>query len=129
MLGKRWRGRYVPADPDKQFEHVIQWEAALRGTAIRCTKQVPEVGFEMETLYYSKPGSDTIVFESLSSRGLTSSGTVQREGDGFVLLGSDSRRRFKHSFELRPDGILEDRFLLDKQGEWVQGHLVEYHDR
>ena len=46
-----------------------------------------------------------------------------------VLLGSDPRREFKQTFEVRRDGILEDRFYLQDNGGWTQGHLIEYTER
>ena len=129
VLGKHWTGRYVPTEPDEQFDHVIEWEPILGGTAIRCTKRVAEVGFEMETTYYTEPGSDSMVFVSLTNRGQTSRGTVQKEGETFVLLGSDPRSEFKYAFEVRSDGVLEDRFYRQENGGWSLGHLVEYSER
>jgi hypothetical protein len=129
VLDKRWTGRYVPTEPDEQFDHVIDWEPILGGTAIRCTKWVAAVDFEMETTYYTEPESNSIVFVSLTNRGQTSQGTVQKEDGGFVLLGSDPRREFKYTFEVRPDGILEDRFHLQENGGWSQGHLIEITER
>lgn len=133
VIGKRWTGRYIPAEPDEHFDHRISWEPILDGTAVRCRKQVAALDFEMETTYYWDATSNSIVFVSLTNRGQMSSGTVQSEGDRFVLLGSggtaDAVRNFKHTFEVRPDGVLHDRFFLDEGQRWMQGHLVEYVNR
>jgi hypothetical protein len=126
VLGKRWTGRYVPTEPDEQFDHVIEWKPILGGAAIRCTKRVAELDFEMETIYYTEPESNSIAFVSLTNRGQTSRGTVRSEDGGFVLLGSDPRREFRYTFKVRPDGVLEDRFYLQDDGGWSQGHLIEY---
>jgi hypothetical protein len=133
VIGKRWTGRYVPTEPDEQFDHVISWESILDGRAARCTKTVAALDFEMETTYYRNPASDSIVFVSLTNRGQMSSGTVDSEDGRFVLLGSDggaaAARDSKQTFEVRPDGVLQDRFFLDEGQGWTQGHLIEYVER
>lgn len=115
VIGRRWTGRYVPAEPGEEFEHLISWEPLLAGSAVRCTKQVPALDFEMETTYYWDPALNSITFVSLTNRGQTSSGTVLSDDEGFVLL--------------RSDGVLEDRFFFDKGQGWTQGHLIEYVER
>ena len=133
VIGKRWTGRYVPAESNEQFDHVISWEPILDGTAVRCRKKVAALDFEMETTYFWDPASNSIVFVSLTSRGQLSSGTVHSEGERFVLLGSDGAadavRKTKYTFEVRPDGVLQDRFFLDEGQGWTQGHLIEYVER
>ena len=112
---------------------MISWEPILDGTAVRCTKQVPALDFKMETTYYWDSASNSIVFVSLTNRGQMSSGTVHSDDDRFVLLRSDGEtdavRDSKYTFEVRPDGVLEDRFFLDKGQGWTQGHLIEYVER
>jgi hypothetical protein len=127
FLGATWAGHF--SDPQNaHFTHVVEWEPVLEGRCVRLTKHVDELSFRMEILYYWDPGEQHVAFLSLTNRGQLSKGVAEQEGGLVVLYGEsitkEARTPFKQSFEVREDGVLEDRFYGKPGGEWQERHLI-----
>ncbi|UCG52809.1 MAG: hypothetical protein JSW58_04450 [Candidatus Latescibacterota bacterium] len=129
LTGATWVGHFVNSS-DSELTHVIRWEPILNGNAIRSTKDVAALDFKMETLYFWDWENETISFLRLTSRGIFSRGTVVLEDDRITLLGtgvtSKGVSEFKQTFEIRSEGTLQDCFYRRDNGQWLQGHLIEY---
>jgi hypothetical protein len=130
LLGKTWVGHYVDSPADQHLTHIVRWEAALDGQAVRQTKEVPELGFSLESFYYWDWERKEVVFLTLTSRGFNSHGVAHSERGSIIMLGlnlgSDSAREFKLRFDLLPGDRLRDRFFLKQDDGWEQRHLIEY---
>jgi hypothetical protein len=129
LTGFTWGGHFVESS-DSGLVHVVRWEPILNGNVIRSTKEVTALNFRMETLYYWDWEKETISFLQLTSRGIFSRGTVALAENRITLLGRgirpDGISEFKQTFEIRPDGTLQDCFYRRDDGEWVQGHQIVY---
>lgn len=128
LLG-RWEGGFV--DPPVEGPvHVVEFEAMLGGTAVRRVKWVSSDDPLQESLYFKDPRGATVRFLTLSSLGYVSRGRVSREGDRIVVegtqVGPDSSDLVRVTFEITPDGTLQDRFFGLVDGVWTQRHLIEY---
>jgi hypothetical protein len=127
LVARQWTGGYVDSP---EIVITLEWEEILAGKALRCTRRAPEVDFTGETTFYWDPERSEIAFIALNNRGIVGSGTVQRDGEAIVLIGTSRRpdevTEFRTTYELLEDGRLRDTFVR-KQGEaWVAGHVQEF---
>ena len=129
IAGKVWLGHYDDSETS-HFNHLMKWTPILEGKAIRARKEVPELDFSMETLFYWDPGEKKIRYVSLTNRGQLSEGVVSREDGAIVMVGmsreAGGNREYKMTVKLLKDGSVEDRFFLKRDGQWHQGHLIKY---
>lgn len=127
--GKVWLGHYSDSETS-HFNHVMRCSPMLDEKAVRVVKKVPELDFIMETLCFWDPGAETIAYVSLTNRGQLSKGTVSVDEGKVVFLGvsveKSGNRDYKMTLEVLEDGTLEDRFFLKRDGQWHQGHLIQY---
>lgn len=127
--GKVWLGHYVDSETS-HVNHVLRCSPILEGKAVRIVKKVPELNFMMETLCFWNPGEKTIDYVSLTNRGQLSKGRVSIDEGRVVFVGvsveAGGNRDYKITMEARGDGSLEDRFFLKRDGQWHQGHLIQY---
>jgi hypothetical protein len=129
LLENTWIGKYADA-PEEDLDHVVRWEEILDGRAIRYTKEVPQVGFSAEGLYYWDPVDSTLAFLMLSSKGHVGEGTISTDAGmitlkGVTVYGLDSYE-FRTTFEVREDGTLEDKYYRKYSTGWRQGHLIRH---
>jgi hypothetical protein len=129
LIGQKWLGHFSNPE-DAYLNHYNEWESILEGQAVKATKQVPEVNFTRETLYYWDPESKQVQFLSVTSKGQVSRGTVTAESGLITLLGvnlsESGRKQFKTTYELLTTGELLDRFYVQTGQDWRQGHLIRY---
>ena len=128
LIGKSWIGHYVGRD--EELDHFIRWEPILNGKAVREIKDVPELGFSLERVYYYDWGLEQLSFLALTSRGFISRGSASLDEGRILLTGvsvrPDGSAGFRIAFEVTPEGLLQDRFYLKKGDTWDQRHLIEY---
>ncbi len=129
LIGVTWVGHFQESS-DSGLVHVVRWETTLDGNVIRSTKEVPALNFRMETLYFWDWEKETISFLQLTSRGTFSEGTVTLTEERITLIGRGIRpsgiSEFKQTFEIRPNGTLEDRYYRRDDDEWASGHRIVY---
>ncbi|MCK5079732.1 MAG: hypothetical protein KAR09_07290 [Bacteroidales bacterium] len=129
LTGKNWEGHFVNSE-DSIYTHHIKWEYMPGFKAVKETKSVPDLGFEMETFYYFDWEKNHISYLSLVNKDMISTGYVIIENSNIILEGQTffegGSSEFKKSFELNDNGILVDKFYRKKEGSWVRGHLIEY---
>jgi hypothetical protein len=129
LIGATWVGHFLES-ADSGLVHVVRWEPILNGKVIRSTKEVAALNFRMETLYFWDWENETISFLQLSSGGTFSEGTVALAEKKITLSGRGIRpngvSEFKQTFEIRPNGTLEDYYYRRDDDEWVQGHRIVY---
>jgi len=129
LVGTCWTGRFV-STPAPPFDHEIEWSAALDGHVVKWVKRVDELDFAMETVFYWDAEIATIAFTQLASNGIHSRGTVEAEGGKIALVGFSIRSsalvEFRQTFEIMPDGTLEDRYYSRGSGDWIPEHVIVY---
>ena len=129
LAGTCWTGRFV-STPAPPFDHEIAWTAALGGHVVKWVKWVEELDFTMETSFYWDAEAETIAFTQLASNGNHSRGTVTSEDGQIALVGVSIRpsglAEFRQTFEIMPDGTLEDRYYSRGSGDWIPEHVIVY---
>ncbi len=132
IVGPTWIGHYANEE-DSHLEHVVRWEPALQGQAVRATKHVEGLDFSSETLYHWDPQSQDVAFVSITNRGQLSRGVARLE-DGRVVLDGQQMSvsgavPYRRTYEVLPDGTLTDRFYLEVEGQWVERHVIVHFRR
>ena len=129
LLDREWVGHYTDEET-AHFIHVLRWELVHGGHVVRMTKQVEELGFAVETLYYWDPDSSNVAYVTVTNRGQVSTGTAVAQGDTIELLGqdltADGQVAYRYAFYITGDGILEDRFSRRTGDGWEERHLIRY---
>ena len=129
LVGTSWIGRFV-STPAPPFDHEIEWSAALGGHVVKWLKWVDELEFAMETVFYWDAAVETIAFTQLASNGNHSTGTATFEDGRLTLTGLSMRPselvEFRQTFEMMPDGTLEDRYYSRGSNGWIPEHVIVY---
>ncbi len=127
FVGHSFVGHYSNPE-DSHYVHVLRIEPTLDGHAVRISKNVEELSFEMETLFYWDAEKQQIAYLSATNKGQTSRGTVILDSGQIILNGEnvrkDGNREYRQSYEVLSTGTLEDRFYLKSDDEWQQRHLI-----
>lgn len=130
LIGRTWAGHFVGSS-DSELKHVIRWEKILNGSVVKSTKTVAALDFQMETYFYWDWEKEHIAFLQLTSRGIFSRGTAGFINGKIELSGTGIKpngvSEFKQTFEIKSDGSLKDYYYRKENGEWLQGHLIEYY--
>jgi len=96
-------------------------------------KQVDEIGFTMETVFYWDAETEAIAFTQLSNNGIHGRGTVVSENGMITLVGNSIRvgelAEFRQTFEIMPDGTLEDCYYRRAFDSWIPEHIILYEQR
>ena len=88
LVAREWVGHYTDEET-AHFIHALRWESVFGGNVVRMTKQVEELDFAMETLYYWNADSAHVAYVTVTNRGQVSTGTAAALGDTIELLGQD----------------------------------------
>ncbi len=127
LVGQTWVGHYSNPE-DSHYVHVLRFETILDGRAVRMSKNVDELFFELETLYYWDEEKQQIAYVSTTNKGQVSRGVIILDSGEVVLNGESVRQggnqEYKQSFRVTDEGILEDRSFLKSGDQWQQRHLI-----
>jgi hypothetical protein len=127
FVGHSFVGHYSNPE-DSHYVHVLKIEPTLDGHAVRISKNVEELSFEMETLFYWDAEKQQVAYLSTTNKGQTSRGLVRSENNQLILDGENilqgGNREYRQSYEVLSTGTLEDRFYLKSGDEWQQRHLI-----
>jgi len=135
LFGKTWIGGYV-SGPGVGLEFTLRWEPILRGTAVRGTREVPELENSAEIIYFWDPETRGLAYLKLNSRGIVERGTLRTDGSKLVCEGTsrgrfangvaDETREFQTALEILPDGTLRETMLIKQDGAWAPAHVQEF---
>lgn len=128
-VNKSWEGHYMNSE-DSIYLHQIKWDYVLDSMAVKETKIVAELNFEMETYYFMDWEFNLISFITLMNKEMTSSGVMMIEKTTLVLEGisvfKNGSAKFKKTYEINSDGKLVDQFYIWNGNAWEKGHMIEY---
>ena len=129
FIGKNWTGHYIDSE-DSLYVHKIKWENILNSKGVKETKNVAELGFEMETYFYFDWDKNQISFLSLVNKEMNSTGKVLVDNSTIILEGktffNNGSNIFKKTYRINEDGKMIDSFYRKKGNIWIKGHLIEY---
>ncbi len=128
MLAERWVGHYSP--DSEGMTHIVSWQPMLGGQAVRFAKNVPEIGFSMETWFFWNPTNERVELFSLTSKGHVTQGTVAFPSGTVEIhlweTGPIETPQTRLIFRVDQDGKLYDEFFRRTNDGWHRGHLVIY---
>jgi len=129
LVGISWIGRFT-STPAPPFDHLIEWRAILNGQVIQWTKRVEALDFAMETFFYWDKELEAVAFTQLAGNGIHSKGVVEFEDEVMTLIGVAMQTwgivEFRQTFEIMPDGTLEDRYYSRRGTGWSPEHVIVY---
>jgi hypothetical protein len=129
LIGPVWEGGFV-GEETENLVILLRFEPALSGRVVKYTREVAELGYSSETLFYWHPTRGEVLVLALNSRGMVGEGVVSVEGGEIILQGVDHRPdgplETRTVLRVDEEGVLRDTFYRMEGGEWVQGHLQEF---
>ncbi len=129
LVGTSWIGRFT-SSPAPPFDHLIEWKAILGGHVVQWSKRVEALDFAMETFFYWDKELDSVAFTQLAGNGFHSRGVVEFENGLIALVGVVMQAwgiaEFRQTFEIMPDGTLEDRYYSRAGTDWSPEHVIVY---
>lgn len=129
FIGIPWTGRVV-SHPTPPGDHALAWAVTLNGHVVTASKTVTPVGFSLEILFYWDKELDCVAFVQLSSNGLHAKGTAEVVDGVITLEGlagqAEGMRPFRQTFQILPDGTLEDRWYAGSAAGWIPQHVIVY---
>lgn len=132
FIGEEWIGHYMNSE-DSALIHYITWTYCLDNNYVKMVKEVPEVNFKMETIFYFDYENNQISTLSILNKEMYSKGSAQLR-DGKLELNYKSYFKngssdSKQTFEIIEEGIIKDYFYRKKADKWIQGHYIKYNNK
>lgn len=131
FVGKTWKGTFAGSTPDNPAVDVQKWEWALNGQAIRIMHSLNDGEYGGELIIMWDPEQQVHVYHYFTTAGFFTKGTMRWEGDQIVsheyVTGNENGvTEVRSTSQILPDGRLKGISQYLKNGEWIEGHQVEY---
>lgn len=126
LTGKSWVS--VMTDPSGQKTlHLSQYyEPMYSGKVLKSYRECKELNYQSNGFIYYNPDTKEIEELQLSSNGNMSKGNVKEEDGKLLFYGytifPDSKREFRNTYEITPDGKIIDKYFSIDNGKWKAGH-------
>jgi hypothetical protein len=133
FVSKTWRGEFSTSTPEKPMVDVTRMEPALNGNAVRILHSVNDGQYGGETLVVWDAEQARIVYFYVTTSGFYTRGTMT-VGEGHysahekVTGNSSGVTEVKSTTHLGPDGSMQVVSQYFKNGTWVEGHEISYHE-
>jgi len=131
LLGKTWRGNIQEPGSQSPMIDVSHWERALNGQAIRILHAVNNGEYGGETIIVWDPQKKGLVFFYFTTAGFFTQGAMTVENGQFIsheyVTGNQNGiTEVKASGEILPGGKMRSTAKFLKNGQWVDGHVIDY---
>lgn len=132
-LNKTMKGELNPGDGGEVKYDISRFEAILNGQAIRAMHSVNDGDYGGETIIMWDKEKESLVFYYFTTAGFYTSGTLSVEENKYTavekVVGNENGiTEVKSTSEIREDGTVKVESSYLKNGEWVKGHSVVYHE-
>jgi len=130
FVGKTFRG--IMGDPKGEHSVDVQrWERILNGTSIRIMHSVDEGAYGGETILYWDKQEQRIAYYYFTTAGFITHGYMLVEEGKYIAFekvdgNEQGISEVKSITVLNEDGSLTATSEYFKNGEWVEGHKIEY---
>lgn len=133
FLGRTWKGEFKNSTPEKPRTDVARWERALNGQAVRILHSVNDGVYGGETLVSWEAAKKQVTYYYFTTAGYHTTGTMTVEGEKVISRetvagAAGGVTEVKATTELLPDGTMHLRSEYLKNGAWVPGHEIVYHE-
>ena len=131
LVGKTWRGTLSPAGAAKPVVDVHRFDLVLGGRAVRSSHSINDGEYGGETLFTWDAEKKAIVYTYVTTGGFYTTGTIEPEAGGFksreIVHGTTGGvREVEATSRVLPDGHLHVKSRHLKDGQWADGHEVDY---
>lgn len=133
LLDKTWKGPFVNSTPEHPIVDTARWERALNGRAVRILHSINDGFYGGESLVMWDGQKQQLVYFYFTTAGFMTSGTMRFEGSKTlthetVTGSSEGITEVRAASERTADGGLHVKSEYLKNGNWVPGHEVTYHE-
>ena len=130
LVGKTWRGS-LSSPGAKPVVDVTRFELVLGGRAVRSSHSINDGEYGGETLFTWDAEKKAIVYTYVTTGGFYTTGTIEPEAGGFksretVHGTTGGVREVEATSRVLPDGHLHVKSRHLKDGQWADGHEVDY---
>lgn len=133
-IGKTWKGRLSEPGAEEESWDVSRWERALNGKAVRILHSVNDGEYGGETIVYWNREKEEVEYYYFTTAGFYTIGTMEINDDGTfsamedVTGNANGITKVRSTSTVLPDGGLQAEAEYLKNGEWVPGHKILYHE-
>ncbi len=129
-LNTTWKGEFVGSE--KSMSDVQKWERILNGTHIRIMHSLNDGEYGGESIIYWDKQNKTIAYYYFTTAGFFTHGTMKMEDGKFISRekvegDANGITEVKNVTEILEDGRLRSKAFFFKNGEWIDGHEIIYH--
>lgn len=130
FVGNTYRG--IMGDPNGEYSIDVQvWERILNGTSIRIMHSVDDGAYGGETILYWDKKEERIAYYYFTTAGFITHGYMlveERKYTAFEKVEGNEQgiTEVKSISVINEDGSLTATSEYFKNGEWVEGHKIEY---
>ena len=130
LMTHTWEGGFTEGD-GAGLVISLRLEPVLSGRAVKCTREVAELGYVGETHFYWSPIREEVLFLALNSRGIVGEGVLSVRDEAIVLEGVDhwpdgTSIEYRKLWQIDDEGVLKDTYHRKEDGEWVLGHIQAF---
>ena len=132
-IGTTWKGIMQESDPDNVSIDIQHWERILNGTALRITHSINDGIYGGETIIFWNKELESLAYYYFTTAGFFTKGTMLIEGKAYIatesVTGNEQGITEVISIsEILDDGSMRVTSEFFKNGEWVDGHIINYNE-
>ena len=129
-LNTTWKGEFV--GNEKPMYDVQRWERILNGTHICIMHSLNDGEYGGESIIYWDKQNNTIAYYYFTTGGFFTHGNMWMENGKFISLekvegDANGITEVKNITEILEDGTLRSKAFFLKNGAWIDGHEIIYH--
>ncbi len=129
-LNTTWKGEFV--NSEKSTFDVQTWQRILNGTAIRIMHSLNNGEYGGETIVYWDKDKEILAYYYFTTAGFYTHGTMKIEDGKFSSLekiegDTNGITEVKNITEILTDDRLLSKTYFYKNGTWIDGHQIIYH--
>ena len=131
FISKTFKGEFANSTPEKPVYDISRWERALNGNAIRIMHSVNNGEYGGESIVMWDTKKESLVSWYFTTAGFYSEAILHFEDEKLISLenvtGNDNGiTKVKSEINLLPNGQLVNSSMYLINGNWVDGHKIDY---
>jgi len=134
FISKTFKGEFANSTPEKPVYDISRWERALNGNAIRIMHSVNNGEYGGESIVIWDTKKESLVSWYFTTSGFYTQATLHFEDEKLISIedvtgNEDGITQVKAIIELFPDGNMLNSSKYFMNGNWVDGHKINYKEK
>ena len=130
-IGKSFKGEFSNSTPEKPVYDISHWERALNGNAIRIMHSVNKGEYGGESIIMWDRNKESLVSFYFTTAGFYTQARLHFEDNKLISIeevtgNENGVTKVKAIVEFLPDGGLINSSMYLMNGNWVDGHKIDY---